>query len=460
MEILTVEGGMWRILSLKPSRHRNTPQKKQCGLTRSNCSLFYKSTIAPPTRCDFCARSWTNITPYTSTQTNAHGGRKRNTGLTWNCAGSCENKGWSFLSFLQLVISSYRSIFERLKQHGYEPEIAYFGHYAIQHFHRSFFKTCKPLSKIEWTRMWPEWLETMNDFRSQRLDEAVYQPRRDLLMSEYLNYVTCPSPDTPTFDLLPHVIELSCFPLFRNVIKVPEGTEMGAKPFESAFSQLPVFVDDWRRQLDVELAELVKIPSYLSFKDASGGQGVALSGATCVESSQVPTDKLRLACAVFNTSSTLAHHPDVYSTMLHYPNPIGGAAEWERTMPIQKRFSVKFLEDAPYIVYACGLDPNVATVEDMDCRNARFKCLTCGGDSFIRTWRDSLRHALWAHHMRQSRLESPNWQIVSDEYIDAIQTAELSVTTEFRTSARCLLCRHRVGDSVPSGDIMHHLVEQ
>ena len=240
----------------------------------------------------------------------------------------------------------------------------------------------------EWARMWPEWVETMNNFRSGRLEHAVYQARRNLLISEYFDYVTSPPPNTPAFDLLPHVIELSCFPPFLDVIKAPEGTQMGVKPFESAFAQLPGFVDEWRMQLDVELAELVKIPSHLSLKDAPGVRGMASSAR--VESSQAPTDKLRLACAVFNTSSTLANYPDVYSTMHHYPNPIRGAAEWERTMAIQNRFSVQFLEDAPYIVHACGLDPNVATVEDMDHRNARLKCLLCN-DPFIRTWRDSVR---------------------------------------------------------------------
>lgn len=293
-------------------------------------------------------------------------------------------------------------IFERLKQHGYEPELAYFGPGAIQQVKVTSFKTCKPLTDkgqvsqrktnlvlilatIEWTQVWPEWSETMAIFRSQRLDQTVYQPRRDVLTCAYDDYVTFPSPNAPIYDLLPHVIEFSCFPPFLDVIYAPEGTQIGVKSFEFLFAQLPALVDDWRKLTDAELADLVKVPSHLSSEAASGGRDVA-SGTIPVEP---PIGKLRLACAVFDTSGTLAHHPDVFYTMLHSVDLMGGRREWERAIPIQRRFGVRFLEEAPYIVHACGLDPHVATAEDMDRRNARLKCLLCK-DSYVRSWRDAV----------------------------------------------------------------------
>lgn len=235
--------------------------------------------------------------------------------------------------------------------------------------------------------MWPEWLVTMNDFRSRRLEKTVYQPRRDMLASEYSNYISSPSPNTPAFDLLPHVIQLDCFPPFRDIIRAPEGTEMGAKPFESAFAQLPVLIAEWRKQVDAELAELVNIPFPLSFNQG----GVESSGATHGESSQPPTDKLRLACAVFNIGFIVTWYPEVFSSMTYYPYSIF-MKDWDLHKSIRDRFNVRFLEDAPYIVHACGLDPNVATVEDMDHRNARLKCMYCNKHQiYIRGWRDAVR---------------------------------------------------------------------
>ncbi|KAF8547776.1 hypothetical protein OG21DRAFT_1489930 [Imleria badia] len=113
-----------------------------------------------------------------------------------------------------------------------ETWIAYFGLYEDQ---QSYFNTSKPFTDEVWAQMSPELLETTNNFRSQRLEKTVYRPRRDLLVS------------TPSFDLLPHFTNLARFTPFRDIIYAPEGTEMGAKPFESAFAQLPVLVDEWNR---------------------------------------------------------------------------------------------------------------------------------------------------------------------------------------------------------------------
>ncbi|KAI9570859.1 hypothetical protein HD554DRAFT_277660 [Boletus coccyginus] len=211
-----------------------------------------------------------------------------------------------------------KSIFKRLKQHGYGPEIAYSGYDMIYQSCASFFKTSKPLTDKEWAQMWPDWLKIMNGFRSHRMDKTVYQPRRNLLVTEYNTYVTSPSSDAPSFDLLPHVIQLNCFPPFQDIIKAPEGTEMGEKPFESAFAQLPVLVDEWRKQLDAELAELVEIPSRLSRKGASSGRAVSSSSKTPIKSFQAPTDKLRLACAVFDAGHAWTWYPDVYFHMVHH----------------------------------------------------------------------------------------------------------------------------------------------
>ncbi|KAI9566202.1 hypothetical protein HD554DRAFT_2315645 [Boletus coccyginus] len=354
------------------------------------------------------------------------------------------------------------SILEHLEEHGYEPEITYFGMDVIQEScpSKSFFKTSKPFADKEWAQMWPDWLEAMNNLRSQRMDESVYQPRRNLLMTEYNNYVMSPSSNTPSFDLLPHLMELSCFPPFRDIIKAPEGTRVHKKPFKSAFRQLPILIHEWRKQFDAKLAELVKISSQLSHKGVSGGPAMSSSSEMPIESFQAPTDKLRLACAVFNTSSTLTWYPDVFVSMLHRPDSLFGKDKWERELPIHSRFNVEYMEDAPYIVHACGLDPNVATVEDMDRLNTRMMCLVCNVPC-ISSWRDALRHALCCRDTRQTSCsQSPRWQL-GNECTDVMQAAGLPIERNFRlVLTRCLLCRPRVGDAMSLDNAMRHLVDR
>ncbi|KAG8221221.1 hypothetical protein J3R82DRAFT_1383 [Butyriboletus roseoflavus] len=287
------------------------------------------------------------------------------------------------------------SIFERLKQHGYNPEVVHHGRYEIQASRRSLFRTSKPLTDKEWDRIWPEWLGTMNRFRSMRLESVVYGPRRRSLVSEYHTYVTSPSPNAPTLDLLPHVIDIARFPPFRDIIRAPEGAQMNSKLFESAFAQLPALVDEWRKKLDAELAEQVKIPSHLSIQDASG---VASNSVTTrMEASQAATDKLRLACALFYSRDCpgIFTPAEVFLVAMHhrvYPT-YSVVGDSERTGSIRERFAIGFMEAAPYIVHACGLDPDVATAEDMDRLNARLKCLCCQKSRFG-SWRDAVRLSL------------------------------------------------------------------
>ena len=252
------------------------------------------------------------------------------------------------------------------------------------------------LDILEWDRIWPEWLGTMNSFRLQRLERTIFQSRRRSLVNEYYTYVTSPSPNTPSFDRLPHVADVARFPPFRDIIRASEETQMNDKLFESAFAQLPEFVDEWRKRLDTELAELVQIPSHLSPKDASGGQVIASNSTASSKSSQAPTDKLRLACAQFHGGSKGAFsYPEVFSTSMRlyrYPGK-GDEGDSERTGSLWDRFGIKCIEEAPYIVHVCGLDPNVATAEDMDRRNARLKCLapSCSNLTSPWSWREAVR---------------------------------------------------------------------
>lgn len=249
------------------------------------------------------------------------------------------------------------------------------------------------LDTLEWDRIWPEWLDTMNRYQFRRLESVVHGPRRRSLMSEYTTYVTSPPPNTPVFDLLPHVADIARFPPFRDIIRAPEGAQMNSKLFESAFAQLPALAKEWKKKLDTELAELVKIPPHLSIQDTSG---VALNNVTArTKTSQADTDKSRLACAWFHCGdgNRTFTHAEVFSVAMRSHVYHGEQDDSERTGSIGARLGIGFMEGAPYVVHACGLDPNVATVEDMDRRNARLKCLHCE-IPFIKNWRDAVRLSL------------------------------------------------------------------
>ncbi|KAF8549224.1 hypothetical protein OG21DRAFT_1525951 [Imleria badia] len=272
----------------------------------------------------------------------------------------------------------FELILERLEELGYEREISYFNPDC---FRKSCKMTSKPLTDKEWTRVLPKWLETMNHHRRLRLNTVVHQPRRLLLASEYDIYVRQRSPDIPFYGLLPHVADVDRFPPFRDIIMAPEETPMGEKSFASVFAQLPVLVEEWKKQLDAELAELVRIPPRLCSQGASSRRVVASSNAASAEPHKTDLDKLHLACAVFGTAGgSLYVHSEVFLTSMldqDYPRLELDDDVSVRGGSLPDRFRIECLEEAPYIIHACGLDPSVATADDMDRRNAQLRCLAC-----------------------------------------------------------------------------------
>ncbi|KAF8435086.1 hypothetical protein L210DRAFT_1053936 [Boletus edulis BED1] len=349
----------------------------------------------------------------------------------------------------------HRRIFQCLEQLGYSPEIGYFSRRYIQSSRLSDFRTSKPLTDKEWVKIRPEWVKIMNDFRSRRLESQVYRPRRNALISAYNNFYRFPSPDAPTFDLLPHVDDLARFPPVRDVIQAPEEIQVNDESFASAFAQLPVLVAEWKRKLDVELANLVKIPSRLPSANCSSRRALAPRRTT--QSSSTDLDRLQLACALFQTDHAgVFTHLEVFSVSML--NRTYKHCEDDSEHSVLDRFGVQFLEEAPYIVHACGLDPNVATVDDMDHRDARLKCLSCEGGTLIMNWRRAMWHASVYHRTSRTLAplpKSPRWQLVSNEHIDAIQTVEQSIEKDpFPNSVRCLLCRPHVGDVIRSMQII------
>ncbi|KAF9234852.1 hypothetical protein BU15DRAFT_78614 [Melanogaster broomeanus] len=181
------------------------------------------------------------------------------------------------------------SIFTRLKNLGYTSELDYFGTNLIEDAHRSIFNSTKALTDQEWVRVRCQFVRTMDKYRIRRLETTVYNPRRKLLVELYNAYVQQPAPPGATVDLLPDVVDLAGFAAFDAIIKLPEETEVNAETFKPAFEQIRTLVQEWRADVDAQLAALVVIPgdsSTVAEDDFSTGK-------------LEPAERLKLASAVF-----------------------------------------------------------------------------------------------------------------------------------------------------------------
>ncbi|KIJ18023.1 hypothetical protein PAXINDRAFT_9109 [Paxillus involutus ATCC 200175] len=166
--------------------------------------------------------------------------------------------------------------------------------------------------------------QRINDCRKRRLEEAVYKPRRKLLVDLYYAYVRQPAPEGAAIELLPSITDLDYLPDFDTIIKLPEGTDVNGETFKPTVERLPALVQEWRAGVDAQFAALVVIPPELSTDGVSADQ--------VADQKSMLAERLRLTSAVFNvpSSGVLWMFPDFLApSMFHtryYSSRAGQAA--------------------------------------------------------------------------------------------------------------------------------------
>ncbi|KAF8557066.1 hypothetical protein OG21DRAFT_1505684 [Imleria badia] len=363
-------------------------------------------------------------------------------------------------------------IFERLRHLGHQDEIRFQGLDGIKGLYESAFTSVRPLTDAEWARMYPQWLEIMQEIQSLKENESFSQLRLRILEAEYDEWVQCPPSSVPTFDILPHVADVAAFRPFDAIIKTPGEIKMDEKMFTSTLMELPTWIQEWRHQVDAEITALCAVSDcHLSpISTEKDGQSLHHSGLSKLD---LEADRYNLASIMFRPSTP--HHilcnytellllpmfqsykpptyPDVYRPRSSYP--------WS-TLGEDGKPVVRLCREAPYVVRACGLDPAVATVDDMECRNARLVCLMCDNARLVRSWTNAICHVEVFHRGVPYDPSIPRWRLLDDEHIDLIESVESQGGLEppEENYFRCLLCRPRVGDVWLRQEALQHLARR
>ncbi|KAF8557099.1 hypothetical protein OG21DRAFT_402274 [Imleria badia] len=315
----------------------------------------------------------------------------------------------------------------------------------------------------------------MQEIQMPKKNDCLVQHRLRKLEAEYDEWVQCPPSSTSTFDILPHVADVAAFGPFDTIIKIPEKIKADEKIFTSTLLELPAWIQEWRRRVDAEIGAIctnfhcdLSELSRISMK--TNGSSTHHSGLSKLYSE---TDRYSLASILFCSSMTPAPrilcsytellilpifqshkpptHPDAFNPHSSYP--------WS-TLDEHGEPVVSLCREAAYVVRACGLDPAVATVDDMEYRNARLICVMCdnGNARLVRSWTSAICHGL-SHRKVPYNSYIPRWRLVSDEYIDLIDSVESQAGLEApkENYFRCLLCRPRVGDVWSRHEVLKHL---
>lgn len=177
-----------------------------------------------------------------------------------------------------------------------------------------------------------------------------------------------------------------------------EGTDSSPTMFDNVFTELPDYVDRWRKERKLELTRLVLEAQIGPEQDidlqAAEEQGI-----------------LSLATSVFATcgyGDTFSHDTDT----VHWVDSIGEHSQKKiyhtpsRKSPLSYdemqciRVLPNLVDHVKLLVQAVGLDPNTSTTAEMDKLDARFCCDDCWvvklrGDASALSWRNCVSD----HHL-------------------------------------------------------------
>ncbi|KAF9075689.1 hypothetical protein BDP27DRAFT_1314336 [Rhodocollybia butyracea] len=288
------------------------------------------------------------------------------------------------------------AILIRLDEIGWREEAEYMIMESSHEFlsHKAIHQT-KKLTDIGWNRMKDELVQLLSQHKTTRLAEelrAIRELRYSLLLKEYKdiqNMSDQREPFPPSGDIVMNKI-------FYDLVSKPVEEDLTAGFFKSQLSQhLPRVLDEWRSAKTKELVKLMQ-------KSRPEATEADLHLPTTLFECQ--------SCPRF--LGTIMHFPQMFYHTCFTRTQVSGDNH-ERLMAYHSRYAEYAegpwmadnlnllvnearLELVKTITKACSLDPNEATVEDLDLVDPLIECVTCavyGGRLFMR-WPSAVCHDL------------------------------------------------------------------
>ncbi|KAG8892324.1 hypothetical protein FRC01_014226, partial [Tulasnella sp. 417] len=252
----------------------------------------------------------------------------------------------------------------------------------------SVFDSTAQLSEAVWKRVKAKAEIAVEMAKQSRLDiehRARRDARKTVARTRYAAFKATYDSSPDRFML--HEGAFFNIPAIRSVIQ-NEGDDVSPSMFDDAFDGLPAFFDEWRKERRIELAKIL-LDSTNSPEDpvAAEKEGILLLATsvftTCTRWSRFdPEDSTHwMGTMHAHLSEPGRYHPCLGNHKLTF--------EPMRCIQAVPQSSAR----ARQLVEAAGLDPNTATLLDMDKADARFWCKDCSleknrGQAFARTWRN------------------------------------------------------------------------
>jgi hypothetical protein len=198
------------------------------------------------------------------------------------------------------------------------------------------------------------------------MDTFVYPTRRDILKAARHRYVLGRSSQSGPTEPMPGWRFLASLKVFDDIIKAPPETPFKDDMFSPAFAKLPGILPPLYMKVELKLSALCMLPA--SPKVTSGDHDFVLR-------------RLRLASSVFLCGSNLMAYPEISHLVFSKLEALTTREDisvlemdsWD----IGSGLRISRYQAAAEIVSLCGLDPTIATPDDMEAKNVLIRCSQC-----------------------------------------------------------------------------------
>lgn len=298
------------------------------------------------------------------------------------------------MSWFARVSNSFDSIIDKLRELGYGPELDEERYTLTELYRQTTFKKAQELTERIWSHIKDPLIEIMERLKRERLkrNHKWAIERRVKIVSDLIKVYTA---NKPVDAIIPAMGDICEMPEFKTVILDPEDdVEVIEEDFKDAMERLPQGIEEWRVAKEAELVRFLDPESEPADAEHNRRQlELATTLFNCNRCYQNPISYPRIlihGCLTEYKSWQHTSPPDCDEKLLRTS---ASSEPWN--VPKNRITTIKeeMVETVSTLLTFCGLDPEVATAQEMDERDARFECQPCWSDTrgaLIMDWKTAV----------------------------------------------------------------------
>ncbi|KAI0820028.1 hypothetical protein BC628DRAFT_1498125 [Trametes gibbosa] len=327
-----------------------------------------------------------------------------------------------------------QSILKRLEEEGWADELAKMDihdNYRLEA--NKVVRKAQKLTNNGWRTIREELLEFMESVRTGRLARErakVLQDRFEILYAVVSDYESAQPSErrSATSELQAKFADLATMPQFKALVEAPIETEVTVRDFVHLQSSIPSLKAEWLEARKTELLSQAE-----GLPEVASPLLLAMVAFKCISCARADLRWPNILAHKCTRDRRYGWSP--YTSQMALRSvcmPKGEDLPWRGS---ELTFCKDDVQVRRSVITACGLDPDTATHEDMDQREARLVCTACSPDILVACkaaydWKQAITHKRSGFKsMPSSNLECQgSWKLLDPQLTARVLECEQTLT--------------------------------